>query len=321
MSIPTKQTALILGGAGFIGSQIVTKFYQAGYHVIAIDGLINQTGGRIANLNPMISEIQFLNSCIEDVCNLAELVAQSDVIVDCMAWTAHRLALLDPMYDLKLNAASHLHLIQHLPGIRNTKVIYLGSRSQYGNPKVKQITENTPMIPEDIQGIHKLTAESYYRVYTRLNGLNVVSLRFPNCFGENQPVSGDDIGLIGHFIRDLLSNRCVEIFGHRRKRYLVYVNDLAEVVVRLSRKQIAGFSAFNLSGYEILIEDLVKTLIELIGQGTYHLKDFPHEIKSIDIGNAQFSEAKLKATLGEIPKTDLRSALLATIAYFKESIK
>jgi len=321
MNDRAKQMALILGGAGFVGSQIATRFCRAGYNVIVIDGLMDQTGGRKKNLSPIISEIQFLDSCIEDVHDLAEIVRQSDIIVDCMAWTSHRLALLDPVYDLRLNAESHLYLIRQLQENRNKKVIYLGSRVQYGNPGVAEITENTPMVPEDVQGIHKLTAESYYRVYAKLNSLNVVSLRFPNCFGENQPVLGDDIGLIGSFIRDILDNKCIEVFGHDRKRHLVYVKDLAEVVFLLIKKPNVGFSAFNLGGYEVLIEDLVKTLIELTGQGTYQIKELSHEIRSIDVGNARFSEAKLKTLLGEIPRTDLRSALLATITYFKENMK
>lgn len=318
MNTSTQKTALILGGAGFIGSQITKRFYEAGYDIIVLDGLLQRTGGRKKNLSSIISHIEFIQSNIEDVHNITEIAERSDIIIDCMAWTLHFLALSDPVYDLKLNAESHLYLLRHLK--KNKKIIYLGSRGQYGKPNVNEVTEDTPMVPEDIQGIHKLAAESYYRVSAKLNKINVISLRFPGCFGEKQPVSGNDIGLIGSFIRDIIQNKKIEVYGKKRKRSLVYVKDLAEVVFQLSMKNFIEFSAFNFCEYEVFIKDLVEILIELIGKGSYQIKEIPHEIKSIDIGNASISNSKLKNFLGEITITDLRSALLATIQYFKENV-
>lgn len=315
-----KHTVLILGGAGFIGSNIAKRFYDVGCNVIVIDGLLNQTSGRRKNLKQIISDIQFIKSKIEDVHNLDEIVRQSDIIVDCMAWTSHHLALKEPIYDLKLNAESHLYLIQQLKKYHNIKIIYLGSRSQYGNPNISEITEDTPMVPDDIQGIHKLVAESYYRIYSKLYGLNVISIRFPNCFGKNQPTTGNDIGLVGSFIRDILASKIIEVYGIDRKRYLVYVKDLAEVVFKLSEKSFTDFKAFNLSGHEILIEELIKALIEIIGKGRYVKAEIPHEVKVIDIGSAKFSDVKLQRFLGGIPKTNLKAALCKTVSYFKENM-
>lgn len=308
----------IPGGAGFLGSHIAKRFHQAGYEVVVIDGLLENCGGKEENLSPILNEILFYNKDIRDVDELSGVIQESHVVVDCMAWTAHRKAIENPLYDLRLNAESHLHLLQLLHP--HQKIIFLGSRSQYGTPDVDVISEDTPMRPVDIQGTHKVAAESYYRIFTRFNNLNVISLRLPNCFGENQSLEGDDIGLVGGFIRDLITRRLVEVYGRRRRRSLVYAPDLAEVVLLLSGSPLTGFSAYNLAGVEMYISTLVEQLIELLGYGAYQIRGMPFDISSIDVGNAVFSDDKLKAVIGEIPVTDLKEALASTINYFQENL-
>jgi len=313
-------TVLIAGGAGFIGSRLAKRFHAASYAVTVIDGLLEMTGGRKENLQPIITDIDFIQSNIKEVDNLATLVAKNQVVIDCMSWTSHRLALREPIYDLKLNAESHLHLIHHLQGHPGQKVIYLGSRGQYGNPNTIKITEDTPMIPEDIQGIHKLAAESYYRVYANLHRFNAVSLRITNCFGECQPILVEDIGLIGGFIRDILAGKVIKVFGHGRKRNIIYVEDVADMVFQICQQNLVGFEVYNVGGYEVEIEELVKLIISLIGRGDYTLKELAGEIKIIDSGSARFDSSKLQILLGKINSTDLNTALRNTIEYFKTVI-
>jgi nucleoside-diphosphate-sugar epimerase len=310
---------LIAGGAGFLGSHIAKRFHRAGYAVTVIDGLLEHTGGKEKNLHPILDDIRFYKIDIRGARDISDIIQQSPVVVDCMAWTAHRSALQNPLYDLRLNAETHLHLLQYLHA--DQKIIYLGSRSQYGTPDVDIIVEDTPLIPVDIQGAHKIASESYFRVYSHLKGLNVISLRLPNCFGENQPVEGEDVGLVGGFIRELLLRKLVDVYGRQRKRSLVYAPDLAEVVLLLSQSPLIGFSAYNLAGTEMYIKSLVEQLIELIGFGTYQLRGMPADISSIDVGNAVFSNEKLRAVIGDIPLTDLRAALQTTIDYFKENLE
>lgn len=311
---------LVVGGAGFIGSNIVRQCLFYGASITVIDGLLKNTGGQKSNLKDILSQIEFIGSKVEDVHNLNEIVIHNEVIIDCMGWGTHRLGIKEPRYDLKLNCESHLVLIDNLPQRPDQKVIYLGSRGQYGNPKGAEITETMNMVPVDVQGIHKLAAESYYRIYAQLKGFNVISLRIPNCFGENQPTEGEDIGLIGNFVKEILADNLVGVFGENRKRELVYVKDVAEVICQLCLKEFSGFTAYNLGGHSILIEDLVKLLIKILGKGKYEVKPLPHEIGSIDIGSIKLNDDHLREFIGAIPQTNLNEALTTTIDYFKDKI-
>ena len=313
-------SVLILGGAGFVGSAIAAGYCNAGWSVSIVDGLLPGTGGRAENLARIRSRIRFVPAAVEEVGDLKKLIAGHGLIVDAMAWTSHQAALERPEYDLRLNAASHLHVIRHLKDASQATVLYLGSRSQYGNPPLAQITEETPMVPEDVQGIHKLAAESYYRVYAKLYGFNAISLRFPNCFGEHQPVAGDDIGLIGSFIRDALAGKTIEVYGSGRTRSVVYVNDVVSIALRLSRAALSGFTPFNISGSDVAIGDLATTIVGIAGSGACRVKELPKHIQAIDAGAAVLSDAKLRGVIGAVEYAPLRPALEKTVAYFKEAL-
>jgi len=310
---------LIAGGAGFIGSHITARFARAGHAVTVIDGLLPRTAGRRENLTGAAG-IRFFGAPVEQVKNLAELVAENDLLVDCMGWTCHRLALQDPLYDMQLNIGSHLVLINALAHGSGKKVISLGSRVQYGNPKVETITEETPSVPQDVQGTHKQAAESNWQVYSRIKGFDVISLRFGNCFGPRQPTAGEDIGLIGLFIRDLLQGREIELFGAGRRRPVIYVADVAEAVYLCAQASFHGFHMFNLAGADVVLEDLLELLIREIGQGAYKLREFPPEVKSIDVGNAIFSGQRLETFLGRVPLTSLEAGIKETVGYFRKTL-
>jgi len=308
---------LIAGGAGFIGSHITERFVRAGDEVTVLDGLLPRTGGRRENLAGLLSDIRFLDMPVEQAPDLAGRVGESDLLVDCMGWTCHRLALQDPLYDMQLNIGSHLALINAIARGSGKKVITLGSRGQYGNPRVERITEETPSNPQDIQGSHKQAEESNWQVFSRVKGFAGISLRFGNCFGPRQPVEGEDIGLIGTFIRDLLQGREIELFGTGRLRPVIYAGDVAEAVHLCAQSSFQGFQMFNLAGVDVVLEELLELLIREIGQGAYKLREFPPEIKSIDVGNAAFSGDRLETFLGRVPLTPLEAGIKETIGYFR----
>ena len=315
-----KRRVLVLGAAGFIGSHVARRFAEAGCSVTAVDGLVPGTGGCESNLKPCSSLIRFVISRVEGIRDMEDLVRNSDAIVDCMAWTSHWGALEKPLVDLQLNVESHLHWLTLARERPDLKVVYLGTRVQYGRPKVPSISEETPQIPEDVQGIHKVAAESYFRVYSGLHGFASASLRFPNCFGRHQPVATADAGLIGSFILDLLQSREVVVYGENRARELVYAPDVAEVIFRISNSDWRGFLPLNLAGQSVPLCELARLLVDLVGRGSYRVELLPAQIAQIDTGMACLNDRRLRDLIGEVPRADLRTALADTVAYFREKL-
>ncbi|MGH7388982.1 MAG: NAD-dependent epimerase/dehydratase family protein [Candidatus Rokuibacteriota bacterium] len=312
---------LICGGAGFIGSNIAIRFVEAGWRVIVVDGLLPRTHGRRANLDRILSHIELIARPLESVTDLGNVVSGCDVVVDTMGWSRHLLALEDPLYDLRLNLQSHLQLVRVFRRGQPRLAIYLGSRHQYGNQACTELTEDAALVPADIQGIHKTAADHHFRLVSQRTGVPVVSLRFGNTFGPNQPTEGDDIGLVGTFIRNLLLDQTLVVYSGGRRRNCVFVVDLAEVVFRIATRDLSGYQAFNVGGHDLTIRELVEAILAAAGRGSYRLAEMPEEVRSLEVGSARFSDGRLRALMGDLPRHDLRTALALTIAWFRASLR
>ena len=237
-----------------------------------------------------------------------------------MGWTSHINSISYPFYDLELNTKSHITLINTLKDFSNKRVIYLGSRVQYGNQNQKKLYEDGLFSPSDVQGINKVSAEYYYKIYSDIFNFNAISIRFPACFGRNQIVQGDDVGLIGLFIRDAIAEKDIEIFGKDRKRNFIYIDDLVDIIFMLSEKQNNGFLPLNVKGCSIKLIELAKKIIKYCGSGNILEKRLPNKIRSIDIGNSQMSERNLIKTIGTIKYTEFDISIPKTINYFREQL-
>lgn len=312
---------LICGGAGFLGSHIARRFVAAGDRVTVIDGLLPGTGGSLDHLADLRTAIDVRAAAIESVDDLDALVGAADVVIDAMAWTRHVAALADPLHDMRLNLASHLTLLQALRRQPGRLFIYLGSRSQYGRMASGVVTEDSAMAPQDPQGVHKVAAETHFKNFSVTDGLTVVSLRLPNCFGESQPVAGEDIGLVGGFIRALCQGETIKVYGSGRRRTILYARDVADIVVAVAGRPVTGFTALNVPGDDVELRDLALQLRQLVGAGEVESADMPAHIKAIDTGEAVVSSERLAALIGPRQGTELAAALAATVTYFKERLQ
>lgn len=312
---------LICGGAGFLGSHIVRRLAAAGDRVTVLDGLLPGTGGSAEHLTDVRHAIELRTQAIEAAGDLDALVGAADVVIDAMAWTRHVAALADPLHDMRLNLSSHLTLLQSLRRQPPRMFIYLGSRSQYGRMASGVVTEDTPMAPQDPQGVHKVAAETHFKNFAATDGLTVASLRLPNCFGESQPVAGEDIGLVGGFIRALCQGEAIKVYGSGRRRNILYARDVAEIVAAVAAQPLTGFTPLNVAGDDIDIRDLAFQLQELVGTGSVETGEMPDHIKAIDTGEAVVSTARLAALIGPLQGTPLAAALAATVNYFKERVQ
>ena len=315
METPAKARAVVLGGAGFIGSNLCRVLCEAGFEVTAVDGLFPLTTGSLANLEDVKGRLEVIAKPVEEVPELARLI-DGAVVIDAMGWTCHWEALEDPKRDLALNVSSHLTVIGALAEAMPQLLVYLGSSYQYGRSDVERVTEDTPFNPMDIQGIHKVAAEQHYRVASGQRKAPVVALRFGNTFGRNQPVDGRDIGLIGGFIRTILHGDPIKVLGRNRKRCVLFAEDLARVLVSMAKHDHQGFSAFNLTGHYLSILDLAHLIVAAADRGAVQEEQMTEALRKIDVGNLQLDETRLTEFLGPIAYTPIEAALAETVEDF-----
>ena len=272
-----------------------------------------RTSGSKANLASAAGDIELIALRVEDVKSFADLLRGHDVVVDAMGWTSHLEAFDDPEYDLALNLSSHLVVTRAMPIARPRQVVYLASAHQYGRVLNGPIAETQPLVPLDVQGIHKTAAEQHYRIVAERNDLSVVSLRFGNTFGPAQPLAGRDVGLIAGMIRKSLAGETIEVFGEGRMRTVHYAPDLARMIEGIASRELAGFAALNVPGEHVSISDLASQIALCTG-GSVSKSPLPADISAIDTGNAPLDCTLFAKYFGQPQLTPLAAAIAVTVA-------
>jgi UDP-glucose 4-epimerase len=313
--------ACVFGAAGFVGSNISIALVENGWSVGAIDGFLPRTTAAHANIASIADRITLVDEKVEDIRSLPTLLEGADLVIDCMGWTRHWEASTDPTYDLKLNLASHLPLLDAIVQVRPPLAIYLGSSHQYGRVLAGRMTEDTPFRPVDAQGIHKAAADHHYRLAAERHGLNVISLRFGNTFGRNQPITGRDLGLIGEFIITALKDKAITVYGRHRSRSVVYAADLSRTILLLPDANFAGFVALNFAGLNIPIYDLAEQVIRTVGAGTLEVRPLPPDVAAMDVVGANLDTTRIERLVGPIIPTPLPDALAVTIADIRRRLR
>jgi UDP-glucose 4-epimerase len=227
----------------------------------------------------------------------------------------------DPFTDLEINARSQLAILEACrhenPAI---KVIYAGTRQQYGKPDYLPLDEQHLQHPTDVNGVNKLAGEWYHIVYHTAYELRTSSLRLTNTYGPRQLVKHSRQGFIGWFVRLAVEGQEIQLYGDGSQlRDLTYVDDVVDAFLRVGATDETNGQVYNLGGHApISLLELTRLIIEIAGRGSVRLVPWPADRKRIDIGDVYSSYAKIEATLGWRPTTDLRTGLEQMIRYYQE---
>jgi UDP-glucose 4-epimerase len=310
---------LITGGLGFIGANLCRQLADLGAKVTAVDSLLPDYGGNLANLAGYEDRVR-IN--IADVRGHAMeyLVREQDVLFNLAGQVSHIDSMNDPYTDLEINCRSQLWILEAVRK-RNPeiKVVYAGTRQIYGKPQRLPVDENHPLNPTDVNGINKISGELYHLVYHSVYGIRSSSLRLTNTYGPRQLIRHNRQGFIGWFIRKALLGETIEIFGDgSQRRDFDYVDDVVDAFLRAGAMDAADGQVFNLGGADpVSLLTLVQRLIEVAGRGDYRLVPFPDERKRIDIGDFYADASKISETLGWRSRVNLREGLERTLEYYE----
>ncbi len=219
------KTALITGGAGFIGSHVAERFLAEGWTVHVVDNLV--TGKR----ENVAAGVTFHELDIGDA-KAASLIGtvRPQVLVHLAAQMDVRKSVIDPKFDATTNVVGSLNLMEAIrAGSPATRIVFSSTGGAlYGDHTTPPNEEIFPKDPESPYAISKLAFELYMAYYARVHGLEAVALRFGNVYGPRQDPHGE-AGVVAIFCGRLLEGRPLTIFGDgSQTRDYVYVTDVAE---------------------------------------------------------------------------------------------
>jgi UDP-glucose 4-epimerase len=311
---------MIAGGLGFIGSNLAHRLVNLAADVLIVDALIPGQGGNDFNIADIKHKLKINLSDVRDSNGLKYLVAGQDYLFDLAGTHNYQDSLDDPFSDLELNCRAHLSLLEacrkYNPGAR---IVFAGSRNQYGRISQTPVAENHPLSPIEPNGIHNIAAECYYLLYNKTHNLKTTCLRLTNTYGPRHLMQHHKQGVVNWFIKLILDNREAYIFGDGKQiRDLVYVDDVVEAMLMAAVSEDSISEVYNLGGTPICLVDLVQKLVELTGKGGFKLAACPEQLTITEVGDYIADYSKIKNQLGWQPKTSLELGLSKTISYYEK---
>ncbi|MCC6167988.1 MAG: NAD-dependent epimerase/dehydratase family protein [Caldilineaceae bacterium] len=312
---------LITGGLGFIGSNLARWLVDLGARVTLVDSLIPDYGGNLFNIAGYEERLRVNIADVRDPYSMRALVRGQDLLFSLAGQVSHLDSMQDPFTDLEINARSSLSILEACRHENpDVKVVYAGTRQQYGKPRYLPLDEEHLQLPTDVNGVNKLAGEWYHMVYYSAYGLRTASLRLTNTYGPRQLLKHNRQGFIGWFVRLAVEGREIQLYGDgQQKRDLCFVDDVVDAFLRVGASDTANGEVYNLGGQApITLLELAHLIVEIAGQGRVGMIPWPEERKRIDIGDVYSSYARIQAALGWQPLTPLDTGLAQMIDYYRQ---
>jgi UDP-glucose 4-epimerase len=246
-----------------------------------------------------------------------------DVIVNLAGESGAVKSMEDPIADLDGNCGGNLVLLQairaHNP---SAKLVFVGSRLQYGKPETIPVSEDHPRDALCVHAVHKNTIEEYLRVYAQLFGLRYTIARVTNPYGPGQPAGRVAYGVVNRMIHLALADQALPIYGDgSQQRDYVFVDDLSAALTQLADSEAANGRAFNVgSGEGTALVDMAKAIIGIAGGGHVEHVAWPRLAEQIETGDFVADISRIKTEIGWRPKTALRDGIEQTVAFHRSKL-
>lgn len=311
---------MITGGAGFIGSNLALALENAGAQVTIVDAMLPGYGGNLFNLEPIKDRIR-INFCdVRDVNVMNYLVRDQDFIFHLAAQVDHILSLSDPYLDIDINIKGTAVLMEackhHNPGVR---VIYTGTRGQYGTAVSLPVNETAPTYPKGIYELSRLSAEKLVKIYNDVHGIQSVMLRLTNIYGPRAQMMHSRYGVVNWFVRLALDSQPIPLFGDGLiLRDFLYVGDCVEAILSAASVPEAYGEVFNVGlDKPTSFVELAEAVVEACGDGTWEFVPFSPERKIQEPGDFYSDITKIRSLIGWEPQVNLLDGIRCTIDYYR----
>jgi UDP-glucose 4-epimerase len=303
-------TALVTGGAGFVGSTLVRLLVERDYAVRVYDNLSTGSAELLKG-----TDAELVRGDVRDVDELERAARGSDVVFHLAAGTGVVPSIEDPFGDFDLNARGTLAALWVAQRVGAARFVFSSSNAPLG-AGAYPASEGKPIAPLSPYGASKATGEAYCSAFHGAYGLEAVAVRFSNAYG---PRSAHKSNVIPLFIRRLLEGQELVVYGDgSQTRDFVFVTDLADGLLRAVEAEGVGGEIFQLaSGVETSVNDLVSRLAELSGREPEVRREPPRPGEILR--NYSLVE-KARHRLGYVPAVSLEDGLRRTYEWFSSSL-
>ena len=311
--------ALVTGGAGFIGSNLVDRLLAEGHDVDVVDDLSTGSLANLADARSSGGSLRFHNLDVRshDFVDLAghrspevifHLAAQADV----------RVSVDRPVFDAEVNVLGTIQALEGARAAGGAKVVFAASGGTlYGEPDDAHIPvdEHQPHRPLSPYGVSKKSAIDYLVAYRELHGIEFTALALANVYGPRQDPHGE-AGVVAIFAGNLVAGRQCVIFGDgKQTRDYVFVDDVVDAFARAARR--GGGLVLNIgTGQETSVTRLYEIVAAACGS---ELTPKAAPLRPGELQRSALDPKRAALHLGWKPWTSLEAGIAAVVGYLRRA--
>jgi UDP-glucose 4-epimerase len=306
---------LITGVAGFIGSSLARALLHEGAEVRGVDNL---STGKMENIEDIFHAIDFRRADIQDPEAMRDACASVEYVFHEAAIPSVPKSVDDPVGTNGPNLDGTLTVLEAARAAGVRRVMYAASSAAYGDaPELPKLESMLPA-PISPYAVQKLAGEHYLSAYTRVYGLETVSLRYFNIFGPRQDPTSQYSGVLARFISQMTVGDTPTIFGDgATSRDFTYIDNVvfANLLAAKAPSQVAGRVLNVATGRSVTLLEAFETIKGMVGyQGDVHFNperegDIKHSVADISLA---------KKMLGYHVVADFAHGLKHTIAWYRQ---
>lgn len=305
---------LITGVAGFIGSHLLEHLLKEGHEVVGLDNFL--TGHR-ANIEPWLSDFEFIEGDIRDLDACHRAAKGADYVLHQAALGSVPRSVDDPILTHTINTTGTLNVLVAARDADVSGIAFAASSSYFGDTDVLPKTDDMPPRPLSPYAVTKVTCEHYMKVFSKVYGLNTVGLRYFNVFGPRQDPNGAYAAVIPKFVDILLNGNAPTIDGDGgQTRDFTYIDNVVHANMQAMRhaERAAGHIMNVACGGRIDLNMLYKLITKELGIEREPVYGPPR------VGDVRDSMADISTAQRLIdfkPSIELEDGLTKTVAWFK----
>ena len=306
---------LVTGGAGFIGSNIVSELLKDGQQVVVLD---NFATGKRENILPLMKNenLTMIEGDLRSFHIVRSAVKGVDYILHQGALPSVPRSINDPITSNDVNILGMLNILEAAKEFGVKRVITASSSSIYGNSETLPKVESMPVNPLSPYALTKYAQERYCQIFSQIYGLETVALRYFNVFGQNQDPTSQYSAVIPKFIKLIMADKEPVIYGDgSQSRDFTFVENNVWANIQACTAEKAPGEVINIAcGERYTLIQLVEMINEILGKNVEprfepdRAGDVKHSLAGIE---------KAKELLGYSVRVGFKEGLEKTVEFFR----
>jgi UDP-glucose 4-epimerase len=310
---------LVTGVAGFIGSNIAHTLIQQGEEVRGIDDLSH---GRLENLAGILGKFDFREADITHDAAITSACEGIDYVLHQAARGSVPRSMADPVGSNHANVVGTIKVLQAARTAGVKRVVFASSSSVYGDTPTLPKKEEMACAPISPYAVSKYAGELYAQSFSKVLGLETVSLRYFNVFGPRQHPTSQYAAVIPKFVRAMLNGEQPIIFGDgKQSRDFTYIENVvsANLLACKAPAESASGRVFNVAaGKSFSLNDLYSMLQEITGYAGSALHEPP---RGGDVRDSLADTSRAQQAMGYKTLVDFKEGLSRTVEWYRQEFE